>query len=567
MGVLVRSVAWVAMLPVVPCQVVVAGAQVPVNPPHLSEPPPIDAGKIDYDQTLIRRLEGNPNTLNPLLRGSDPEYVVLELLYDAPFVFDAQMRWGVNEAVVERFEESDDHLQATLVLKRGLKWHDGHPFTARDVVFSFEQLRDPQVPAAANRAGPETIVSCKADGDHAVRFVFKEASPVARVNLGFPLVARHVFAPTKSEDPTLTRSDAAVQANRHPVGNGPYRFVEWLDDERIVLERWEDYPGPAPLFKRIVFRILRDQKTALLALLGGEIDEMRLAPAQFAVQIDNPQFAKVAVGAKADQWVTNYIGWNMDGSNPFFADARVRRAMSCALDVEQLLQNVYRGLYSRSFGIYPTGCWMCDPEVKPLEHSLAEAGDLLDQSGWTIDPQTGWRTKDGVTFAFELLCPQESSTGRQTLTYYQQSLRSIGVDMKLRLVEYATSRDLRRRREFHACYGAWTHSDDPDQDRGMWHSSAIDGGANLVSYRNPRVDVLFDQAARTFDAAERQRCYREIHKLIYDDQPFTFVSVSPSLWALNKNLRGVEFGPRGAFYWHPGPRNWWVPRGARLRRP
>jgi peptide/nickel transport system substrate-binding protein len=544
-----------------------APAQGPVNPPQLSEPPPADLARIDYEQTLIRRLEGNPNTLNPLFRGSDMEYALWELLYDAPFVFDSQMRWRVNEAVVEKYEESDDHRSATLVLKPGLKWHDGQPFTARDVVFSFHQLRDPQVPAGATEADLETIASCEAVGEYEVRFVHREASPVARVHLVFPIVAEHVFAPVKANDPTLTRSEAAVWANRHPVGNGPYRFVEWTDDERIVLERWDDYPGPKPFFKRIVFRILRDPKTALLVLLKGEIDEMRLTPAQFAAQTASPEFAQVAVAAKAHQWVTNYIGWNADGSNPFFADARVRRTMTHALDVEQILHSVYQDLYSRSLGIYTLDAWMFNPEVKPLRYSLADAGDLLDQAGWTIDPQTGWRTKDGVTFAFELICPQESSTGRQVLTYYQQALRSIGVDLRLRLVEYAASRDLRRRHEFQAYFGSWTASDDPDQDRGMWHSDAIAGGANFVSYRNPRVDALFDAARRTFDFAERQRCYREIHKLIYDDQPFTFVSVSPSLWAFNKHLRGVNFGPRGAFYWHPGPRTWWVLRGEPLRAP
>lgn len=546
---------------------VATAGQTPVNPPQLNEAPPADMAEIDYDQTLIRRLEGNPNTLNPLFRGSAPEYAVLELLYDAPFVFDEQMRWMVNTAVVERYTESDDHLISTLVLKPGLKWHDGQPFTAHDIVFSFEQLRDTQVPAGANKAGLEQIVFCEAVSDREVRFVHKEASPVSRVNLCFPIVPRHVFAPVKVDDSTLRRSDPAARANRHPVGNGPYRFVQWADDDRVVLERWNDYPGHKPFFKRIVLRILRDQKTALLALLKGETDEMKLTPAQFAAQSRSAEFAKVAVRAKADQWLTSYIGWNIDGSNPFFADPRVRRAMSHAIDADQILQSVYRGLCSRSLGIYPPGSWMFNPEVTPLGHSLAEAGDLLDQAGWKIDPETGWRTRDGVTFAFELLCPQESSTGRQTLTYYQQSLRSIGVDMKLRLVEYATLRDLRRRHEFQAYYGAWSTSNDPDQDRGMWHSDAIDGGANFVSYRNERVDALFDQARMTFDFARRRRCYRDIQKLIYDDQPFTFVSVSPSLWAFNKNLRGVRFGPRGAFYWYPGQRNWWVKRGTPLRTP
>ena len=559
---LTSGVFWALVLPAVWGPTV---APTPVNPPHLSEAPPADTTEIDYGQTLIRRLEGNPNTLNPLFRGSAPEYAVLELLYDAPFVFDEQMRWGINPAVVERYEESADHLTTTLELKRGLKWHDGRPFTTGAVVFSFGQLRDPQVPAGANQTGLDAIISCEAVGDYAVRFVHREASPVARVNLGFPIVARHVFAPVKAADATLTRSDPAVRANRHPVGNGPYRFVEWADDERIVLERWDAYPGPNPCFKRIVFRILRDQKPALLALRKGEVDETRLTPAQFAAQTHTAEFTRAAVGARADQWTTNYIGWNMDGSNPFFADARVRRAMSHAFDADQILQSVYRGLYSRSVGIYPPGSWMFNPQVTLLRHSLADAGDLLDQAGWKIDPQTGWRTRGGVTFTFELLCPQESSTGRQALTFYQQALRSLGIDLKLRLVEYATLRDLRRRHEFTACYGAWTTSDEPDRDRGMWHSDAIDGGANFVSYRNQRVDALFDRARRTFDPDERQRCYQEIPQLIYDDQPFTFVSVSPTLSAFNKPLRGVQFGPRGAFYWYPGPRNWWVKRGEALR--
>ncbi|MFH0979968.1 MAG: ABC transporter substrate-binding protein, partial [Planctomycetota bacterium] len=537
------------------------------NPPQLSGPLPTQAADLDYDQTLIRRLEGNPNTLNPLLQGSGQEYAVLELLCDTPFVFDDQMRWGTNNTVVERFQESDDHLTATLVLKPGLRWHDGQPFTAHDIAFSFEQLRDPQVPAGANKTGPESLKSCLAVSDTEVRFVHREASPVGRGYLGFPIVPRHVFAPLKSADPTLSHSDPAVAANRHPVGNGPYRFVEWRDDEQIVLERWDQYPGPKPLFRRIVFRVLRDQKTALLALLKGEMDETRLTPEQFTEQTGSADFAKVAVAAKADQWVTNYIGWNLDGSNPFFTDARVRRAMTHALDIEQMLQNVYQGLYSRALGIYPPGSWMFNPQVTPLPFSLAEAGDLLDLAGWKIDPQTGWRTRDGVTFAFEMLCPQESSTGQQVLTHYQQALRSIGIDMKLRLVEYATLRDLRRRHEFQAYFGSWTTSNDPDEDRGMWHSRAVTDEANFVSYRNERVDARFDQARRTFDFAERQRCYREIHKLLYDDQPFVFISNPPSLWAFNKHLRGVKFGPRGAFYWYPGPRDWWVKRGEPLRAP
>jgi peptide/nickel transport system substrate-binding protein len=332
-----------------------------------------------------------------------------------------------------------------------------------------------------------------------------------------------------------------------------------------VLERWVEYPGPRATFRRVIFRILRDPQAALMALLKGEIDETRLSPAEFASEVQNPEFARVAVAGKADQWQINYVGWNMNGANPFFADSRVRRAMSHALDVNAVLRNVYAGLYSPAVGIYPPGSWMFNPEVKPPAHDPRKAGELLDAAGWKLDPVSGWRAKDGVTFAFEMLVPQESSTGRQVLTYYQQGLRALGVEMKLRPVEFATLRELRSRHEFTAFYGAWTTSDDPDQDRAMWEAIAAEGGANYVGYRNDRVDALFVEAGRSFDAERRRECYREIHKLIQDDQPFTFISITPTLWAFNKHLRGVGFSPRGIFFWHPGPRAWWIRRGDVLR--
>jgi peptide/nickel transport system substrate-binding protein len=292
---------------------------------------------------------------------------------------------------------------------------------------------------------------------------------------------------------------------------------------------------------------------------------MRLSPADFARETQSPEFARAAVAGKADQWQINYIGWNMDGTNPFFGDARVRRAMGLALDVDAVSQSVYAGLHTRAAGIYAPGSWMFNPGVTPLPHHPKQAGTLLDAAGWKLDPQTGWRAREGTVFAFEMLCPQESSTGRQVLTYYQQALRELGVDMKLKLLEFATLRELRAKHEFQAFYGAWTTSDDPDHDRGMWESSAHNGGSNYIGYKNARVDELFYQGRRTVDFNSRRECYREIHRLIQEDQPCTFLSVAPTLWAFNKHLRGVGFSPRGVFYWHPGPRDWWVKKGDALR--
>ncbi len=415
-----------------------------VNPPSLSAPAPSDRSLIATDESLYLCLKGNPNTLNPILMSSVPEERIKSVLYDYPFVYDSNLQWRVNDVMVESYTESPDHLSMTLKLRKGLRWHDGHRYTADDIAFSWRQIVDARVPAHAARSGKDQIAECIAIDPWTVRFVHKEALPTNKWNIMFGAIPKHIYEKHKADDPTLAMSDYHNRVNRNPVGNGPYRFVKWVPDDKIVFERWDQYPGPRPYFKRIVFRIIPDAQSRLLAFEKQQVDEIELTPQQFALETTGDRFRNVGVKGYAQRWSFYYIGWNQDGSNPFFGDPLVRRAMCYATNYDLMIRQVFHGLFTQSYGAFhPTGPAF-NPDIKRFDYNLARAAELLDNAGWTQDAQDGWRYKQvpkngtpvRTRFSFTLNVPQ-SQTAPKIATILQQDLRKIGVEMKPRLLEWA----------------------------------------------------------------------------------------------------------------------------------
>lgn len=538
-----------------------------VNPDSMFEPAPEDRSRIAEDRTLYANLEGSPNTLNPLFASSVYDQTVIGLLYDSLFTFDKDMEWRVNEEVVESFEVSDDRTTYTATLKPGLTWHDGEPFTAEDVVYSWKQILDERVPAVTYKTSTSTIEQVEALDERTVRFVQPEGYATAEWDITFPIIPKHIFEQQKEQYPDLQTGQYYSQQARHPVGWGPYRIVEWEANNQIVLERWEDYHGEKPHFERIVFRIIPDTNTALLSFEQERVEVIRqLNPQQFALETTQSEaFKRVGYKGWGPQWSFSYIGWNMDGSNPFFDDVRVRRAMTHALNIPRIIEKVYYNLAEKSHGIYHPDSWMYNDEVEPLEYDLEKAAALLDEAGWEVDPNTGWRHKqiDGqrVPFEFTLLIPQGSDTSPKIATIFQQDLQSIGVRMETRTLEWASFLEKVRNHDFEAEIAGWGTGTDPDTGRNLWMSDQYDDGRNYGGYSNERVDELFNRGREVADREERAEIYQEIHKILYEDQPYTWIVNPPILAAFNKRIQGVQFSPRGIYGFDPGVTGWWVANG------
>ncbi len=537
-----------------------------VNPPSLFEPAPEDHSKIATDETLTLQLDGSPNTLSPLFTSTAYEFTMMEALYSGPFTFGKDMKWKLDEKLAEAFEESDDHTTITARLKPGLKWHDGHPFTAHDIVYSWEQIRDPQVPAVTYKDRIDQVSECVAVDDLTVKYVLKEPSAISRWDVMFPIIPRHVFEKEKSRHPDLKSGDYYSRIAREPVGNGPFRLVEWRENDRIIVERWEDYIGKKPYFKRVVFRIIPDNNVALLSFEKEDIDAIaRLSAQQFAKETNTPTFARVGYKGWGTEWGFGYIGYNMDGSNPFFNDKRVRYAMTHALNIPLILDKVFYNLATPCLGEFHPDAWMFNPEVKAIGYDPGKSAALLDEAGWKVDPKDGWRYREvngkRVRFEFTLLMPQGSPAGPKIAQIFQEDLKKLGVLLSTREMEWAAFHETVQKHEFQAEIAGWGTGTDPDTLSNLWKTDQYKTGRNFGGYSNPRVDELFELGRKEFDFEARRKIYQEIHKLIYDDQPYTWIYNRPLLAAINKRIRGVQLSPRGIFNFDPSYGGWWVPAG------
>lgn len=541
-----------------------------VNPPFIFESfPEHDPGAADENATLIRHVIDEPTCLNPIFPNSWADGYLRGLLFPSLMRRRQDMVLGWNDERVEHHENSPDNLITTVRLRPGLTWHDGQPWTAHDIRFTWEVINDDQVPAVSFKITAGQIADIRVIDDRTMQFVHKQASPTYMMNMGFPIIPKHILGipEERAKDPSLKLSDYYARFNRYaPVGAGPYRFVEWITNDRFIVDRWEDYPLKKPHFKRQIIKIQPDRNVSLLLFKKGQLDDIWLTVQQFATQTNDAEFERIGAKGYGIRRMFGYIFWNMDGSNPFFTDRNVRRAMAHAYDRERILREVSYNLYLPSNGIFDTEHWAYNPDVKPIDYDLEKAAQLLDQAGWLVSDEDGWRYKDiqgtPVKFEFTMTFPTTYADARRMANIFRADLRKIGVSFKNRNLENATFSAKQLEHDFHAAVGTNGFSIDPDYWRNTFHSAQYDNGRNYGFYKNDRVDELFALEFTEFDREKRKAYFQEIQKLVYEDQPMLFLWNYTLTYGFNRRLRGIQLAPSGVYFFYPGQFGWWTPKQA-----
>lgn len=542
-----------------------------VNQAEMFQPMPKDPKAVASDQTLYYHVMSNPGSLNELFYTSHYDEDAQGPIYDLLTTFDKDFKWMPNPDMVESYEESADHKTWTFKLKAGLTWHDGAPLTPEDFRFSWQILIDDKVPAFTFRDDAKRIADVRAIDDRTVQIVHKEALPINKWVNQFPIVPKHLFDnPTeRAKDPTLQQSPYYTNLARGGVvGNGPYKLVEWVANDRLVYERWDGYKGEKPYWKRIVMKIQPDRNTSLQLFKQRGIDDMELTPLQFAFETNDADFSAVGRKALNASWTISLITWNQDGSNPFFSDKRVRIAMAHALNIPYIIEKIGYNLPTQCHGIFTPGAPGYNPNIQLYDFDLKTAGKILDDAGWTRNQQDGWRYKTingkPVKFEFEMMIPQGSQVGPKVAAVFSEDLKKIGVVLKIREIEFATGLTRLAEHNFQAYIGRWGTGVYPDTCENIWTTKMYKEGRNYGGYSNPRVDELFRLATHEFDESKRIAYFREIQKLIYEDQSDLFIWNDPTTYVVSNKIRGIELSPRGIFGFYPSYYKWWVAAGQTL---
>lgn len=498
----------------------------------------------DYGDAIVAASISDARTLVPILASDSASSDICGM------VFNGLVKYDKDINIVGDLAESWDILEGGRVivfhLKKGVKWHDGAPFTARDVEFTYRKLLDPNVRTPYS-GDFERISSLEVPDDLTVKVTYKEPFAPALSSWGMWIMPEHLL---RDEDLNST------QFSRRPTGTGPYKFRRWATGEKIELLSNREYFEGRPYIDRYIYRIIPDEATIFLELETEGVDLSTLTPLQFTRQTENSFFNGHYRKFRYPGFGYTYMGYNLRDAR--FQDARVRQAINYAVNKDEIIKTVFFGLAKVTTGPFMTDSWAYNRDVAPVPYDPAKARALLKEAGWSDTDGNGWLEKEWREFEFTVLVNQGNSERLRCAELIQRYLKEIGIRMKIRTLEWSSMiSEFIEKGRFEAVLMGWFLTRDPDC-YDIWHSSKTRRGEfNFIGYKNADVDRLLEEARRTFDQAKRAAAYREIHRLIYADQPYLFLYSAEMLPIVNKRFRNVESSPIGIGY---NFIKWYVPR-------
>lgn len=481
-----------------------------------------------------------PRDLNPALTTRFDR--ITPVVFEGLVGVDAAMK--LTPRLAESWEQTDGGKTLTFHLRKGVKWHDGEPFTAADVIFTHKVIRDSKRETVW-RAHMDRIDTIEAPDPHTVVVHYRKPYGPALSSWTVGIIAEHAYGGdvAKASDPN----------GPHGVGTGPFRFARWESGQRILVEANDDYWAGRPNIDSIEF-LLNPRATDQLGLLkAGKLDFAEITDInEWVREVNQPEFRDKFEVATEVESRFRLIAWN--GLRKPFDDPRVRVALTHALDRQRVIEDVLLGQAQPLSGPFFPTMYGADPRIAPYPFDLSTAVTMLDEAGL--------RAKDGKRFKIELIvrASERTPTMDEMLAIFRHDLASIGVDLDIAYLDSRTFFDRILLLEFDAALFGWLPSiPDPDPYE-LLHSSQITGGPNFAGFSDPRVDELLDKARSTADRSERKALYHEVHRLVHEQTPYTMLYAPYGHYAWNRRVRGLNPRDIGATPRFPGVARWWVAR-------
>ena len=492
----------------------------------------------------------------------------------------------------------------TFSLRDDVKWSDGTPFTTQDIEFVYALLNSPSVDGDAIRTYYSDLVECTPLGPHAIRLRYRQQyfkAPEFSYGIAAYTPPFHFFeAALKTyvdengkADPrqlTLERLTPAQEDaqkklsahgqrfgkffntddryNRSPLGTGPYIVDKWERGDRVELVRNQNYwePSKAGHVDRIIIKFIPDQVSAMSALKAGAIDFFYdMSPEQFFE--DWPTLdQKIRDDYVLGSWYSpmfSYIGWNQ--LKPQFQDRRVRIALALMLDRQDFVDTKLHGAGMVVSGTQYYFGKFYDKQVAPLGYDPDTARELLTEAGWIDSDNDGILDKDGVKFQVKLQLPQGKPIAVARCEVLQKNLKSVGIDLQIQQLEWASFIDKVRAKECDVITLSWAMSPESDPFQ-IWHSSGAkpgNRGSNSISFANAQADELIDLLRVTLDENKRVRIHEAFHRLLDSEQPYMFLWVPKEFGVYHKRFRNVKW-----YRLRPGfdLSEWYVPKDEQVHK-
>ena len=511
---------------------------------------PMDQYPGEEGDWLVWAMTAEPATLCNIHSSSGMycRYIVSGNIFESLLEYDPD-KLVLRPFLAESFQVSDDGLELSFQIRDDVHFSDGQPITADDVIFTFETITNPEIDAANLANYYRDVDRAVKINDREVKFYMKRVYFKSLDLLGgMEILPKHVY---QFDDP-----DEFNKRISKPVGSGPYVFEKWDVGREVVLRRNENYWGHKPRLKKKVFRFITNFTAAVQALRAGEVDFMRPLPDQFHELSQDNGFTKDI--RCLSYWHPGvgyfWIGWNQD--RPFFKDRRVRLAMTYIIDRELICKAILKVPEAR----VPTGPFyiyglQANPDIKPWPYDPEKAKQLLSEAGWVDTDGDGIRDKDGVPFRFHYMIGN-LPLHQQIVKLVKDKAAGIGIEVIPDPYEWSVFIQRLQNRQFDAVNLAWGGGLESDPYQ-IWHSSQIGNrGSNYIGFNVPEADALIEQARQTLDRDKRNALYHKFHRIIHEQQPYTFIYTRPEQRFLDRRFENVILHKLGL-----DMHEWYVPMG------
>jgi peptide/nickel transport system substrate-binding protein len=493
-------------------------------------------------KNVIVGMTQEPVNFNPLLyvnSGTEevPEACMFDALWDVNDKGEFVPNLAVRVPTLENGGISSDGKVWKIELKKGIKWQDGKPFTAKDVEFTYKTIINPDI-AIRSRSGFDLISEFKILNDYNVEIhLAKPFVPFAWAWQKMHVVPEHILAKVPDMN--------TAAYNTNPIGTGPYQLVKRVAGSHMVYKKNPAYHRGAPAIEQVIHKFVPDQTVLYTQFKTGEIDVLGL----HGVPPERFDEARNLSGRQALEtpapWV-EFIYFNC--GKPQFKEKVVRQALYYAVDKKKWIEDVYYGLPPRTLSyLHPTH-WAYNQNLKDPGHNPRKAAEMLEGAGWKKGAD-GIRTKNGVKLKFSMSTTAGAKAREQAEALIQANWKEIGVAMEIKNMpasvvwgEYTT------KSQFDTLMVGWepTVGMDPDYTA-RCHSKQIpvkDGvGSNYVQYENPALDKLLEEGVLISDMQKRKAVYDKIQDILHDDVPFAPIFAWTFMYAKKNDLKGYKVNP------------------------
>ena len=510
---------------------------------------------------LVQPLATSIKTITPLISkdvyASDVQGYVLETLLSR----DPENLEYVG-LLAESWEVSSDGLNFTFKLRRDVKFSDGQPLSAEDVVFSFNMIMNEQIDTPQSRAYYNKIADVIAQDRYTVVFRFKEPYFESLSLAGsMSVLPKHFY------QAYLNNPDSFNQSKGLLLGSGPYRLADpkgWTPDQgKVELERNPRYWGPVnPSFDRVMWKVIQNDSARLTTFRNGDIDTYSARPREYQELVKDKELMARSRSLEYMNPVAgySYLGWNQrrEGKPSRFADRHVRQAMTYLTDRDAIISEIMLGYGEVAISPFSPRSKQHNKELTARSYDRDKAIALLKQAGYEDrDGDAVLEDTQGKPFEFELVFFQNNEDTKRIVLFLKDLYARAGIRLIPKPSEWPIMIDLLKRRDFDAITLGWSSGVETDIYQ-MLHSDQIDdNGDNFVQYKNPRLDELIERARSTVDEKKRMPLWQQAEAILYQDQPYTFLMRRKSLSFVDKRFHNVEVTRLGMNL--GAPVEWYVP--------